>query len=112
MADSAHDLPARFIANRVFVEPSLANGKALSFFTDTGGGANMLCRDAAERVGLELAPFSDPDVENELGKNLAKTDFPAFRDGAGIPANAIGDTRLLVYDCPTTEDSQGFLSSR
>jgi len=111
-SEQAHDLPARFIANRVVVEPSLANGKTLSFFTDTGGGANMLCRDAAERAGLELVPFTDPEVENELGKNLAKVDFPAFRDGAGIPANAIGDTRMLVYDCRPTEDSQGFLSSR
>lgn len=108
-----YDLPAHFVAGRVFVEPKTASGKTLSFYTDSGGGDNLLCHDAAVRLGIASTPTSDPEAEQELGKHLAIAHLPVFEHGHGIPANADGDDHLLVHDCtanPTGGD--GFLSSR
>lgn len=113
VAIQGYDLPARFVADRVFVEPTTVSGKTLNFYTDSGGGANLLCRDAATRFGLATKPVSDPQAEQELGKHLAIAQFPAFESGHGIPVDADGDDHLLVYDCTANAmGGDGFLSSR
>lgn len=114
----ARVLPTQFEAHRVFVVPRLGSGGALKLYTDSGGGANLLCRSAAEREHLPLMPFSDKDAQSELGANLAKTAFPAFKSGFAIPANVAGDRSFLVYDCkphrgmPADALGDGMLSSR
>ncbi|HZP66356.1 MAG TPA: hypothetical protein VFB32_08600 [Rudaea sp.] len=96
--------------------PTLADGTTLEFYTDSGGGANMLCRDVALRLGLELTPLHDEEAERELGTDLATAHMPRFRPGRGIPGNADGDDTLLVHNCtPRTghpAGTAGFLSSR
>jgi hypothetical protein len=114
--ESAHVLPATFEANRVFLHPTLSDGRTLSFYLDSGGGDDLLCRATADSLHLPLTPIHDPEAEQELGKNLARTPMPAFRSDARIPPRLIGENRLLVHECPSHSDSpvetEGFLSSR
>ena len=109
-------LPSTFEADRVFLHPQLADGESLTFYLDSGGGDDMLCRFAAERLHLPLTPIHDPDIEQELGKNLATTPMPAFNASAAIPTRTLGENRLLVHDCPPNSNEPwrrgGFLSSR
>ena len=37
-ADEGHDIPAQFVANRVYVIPRTADGESIRFYSDTGGG--------------------------------------------------------------------------
>jgi hypothetical protein len=109
-------IPTRFDGDRVFAIPQLHNGQTLTLYTDTGGGANLLCRSAAERLGLKIEPIkASPDEEAELGKNPGKA-RPEFRAGAAIPANSDGDANFLVTDCThgpmATGMGDGLLSSR
>lgn len=73
-------IPADFDENRVLVRPVTAAGDTLVFYTDTGGGMNMLYAPAADRLGVEGIPVV-------LGTDTMLTAaWPAWRQGAGIPA--------------------------
>jgi hypothetical protein len=118
-ARPGYDLPATFVAHRVYLDPTLANGKTMRFYTDSGGGGNSLCRDAAKRVGIATTPMPpDPELEKELGKNLANAHMPAFAAGHAIPVDLDGENSLLVHDCkpsagmPADAFGDAFLSSR
>lgn len=96
----AATIPTRFEADRVFATPTTASGESLRLYTDTGGGANLLCRRAALRLRLDLEPLPpDEELEAELGRDLSRTELPPFKAGAGVPANADGDRSLLVHEC-------------
>jgi hypothetical protein len=116
-ADPARQsIPTRFDSDRVFAIPQLHSGQTLTLYTDTGGGANLLCSSAAERLGLKIEPIkASPDEEAELGKNPGKA-RPDFGAGAGIPPNRDGDATFLVLDCshgPMAKGTgEGLLSSR
>lgn len=100
VAAQAATVPSRFEADRVFATPTTAKGEPLRLYTDTGGGMNLLCRDAAKRLGLPLETLPpDEEMEAELGGNLARTTLPPFAPARGIPANANGDAHFLVHDC-------------
>lgn len=93
-------VPTHFEADRVFAVPQTENGETLKLFMDTGGGGNLLCRSAAERLHLALEPMpTEPELESELGKDLSTTLMPPFRAGLGIPANADGNGSFVVHDC-------------
>jgi len=42
-ADEARDMPAQFVANRVFIVPQTAQGESIRFYSDTGGAAYFRC---------------------------------------------------------------------
>jgi len=99
-AANAATIPSRFEADRVFATPTTTAGDTLRLYTDTGGGTNLLCREAAQRLRLPLESVPpDAQTEAELGKNLARTRLPRFAPGKDIPVNADGDANFLVYDC-------------
>jgi hypothetical protein len=116
-SSDGQDLPARFEANRVYVVPTLANGQTMRFYTDSGGGLNMLCRAAAEKLGIATRP-ADPELERELGMDVALAHLPPFAPGKSVPPNAEGFDSLIVHDCvdqpgmPHSDFGDGFLSSR
>ena len=111
-AEGGRDLPAKFVANRVFVIARTGSGITVDFYTDSGGGTNLMCRATAQRLKLATAPFADED--DELGKNIETTHLAAFERDAGIPVNADGDDSFLVHDCGERDAVFGdaFLSSR
>ena len=111
-AEGGRDLPAKFVANRVFLIVRTISGETVDFYTDSGGGTNLMCRSTAQRLKLATAPFADED--DELGKNIETTHLAAFARNAGIPVNADGDDRFLVHDCNERDAIFGnaFLSSR
>lgn len=114
-ATKTQELSTHIVANRVFVDATTESGNHLVFYTDSGGGTNMLCREAAERNGLKVKPINDPDTERELGKNTGITKFPAFKAGHGLPVNSDGNSDLLVRDCTgwlAHAEGDGFLSNR
>lgn len=112
-------IPTRFEADRVFATPTTVDGDSLRLYTDTGGGANLLCRKAAERLHLRLEALPpDEELEAELGKDLHRAKLPPFKPDAGIPANADGDDSLLVHECKdhsgasASSTGDGLLSQR
>lgn len=82
----ATTLPARFVTDRVFVEPRTVDGRTLSLFTDTGGGLFLDGR-AVERLGLPTSPGDE---------GATFTRLPTFAPGSGIPAPQRNDGRLYV----------------
>jgi hypothetical protein len=101
-------LPAEFVNDRVFVVPRLADGTRVRFYTDSGGGWNMVPAETAAR--LRLVP--GPDVDGEGGPQPTAA-FPAFAPGAAIPAPVADpwlDNRLAVAAGRASAD--GFLGSR
>src|SRR5204863_7846705 len=61
---------------------------------------------------------TDPELEAELGKDLATAHLPKFRPERAVPPNADGNDRLLVHACrpqPGTDATtfgEGLLSNR
>ena len=115
----ATTIPSRFEADRVFATPTTTSGESLRLYTDTGGGTNLLCRKAAERLHLAFEALPpDPELEAELGKDVRQTRMPAFKPNAGVPGNADGDDSLLVHECKdhsgasASSTGDGLLSNR
>lgn len=105
---TATPLPAEFRHARVFLQPQTTSGEAVTFYTDTGGGANMLTRDAAERFGL--LPGETTGSGDEA---MTLVEFPAFVAAASIPLpnpRFFKGKLMLVDGNPFAAD--GFLGGR
>jgi hypothetical protein len=108
-AAERQSLPAEFIQNRVFVVPRLADGTPLRFYTDSGGGWNMLPAELAERIGLRPGP----DAQYDDGLPQKTVEFPIFAADAAIPhpvADRWLDNRLAIV--PGQGSADGFLGNR
>jgi hypothetical protein len=82
-AVAGYDLPAQFIANRVYVAPVATDGKALRFYTDSGGGM-FITEAAAKRLGLKSVQAAEAkEADGEQGH--AQVRLPQFKAGLGIP---------------------------
>jgi hypothetical protein len=76
----SEEIPADFDENRVLVRPVTQSGDTLVFYTDTGGGMNMLYAPAADRLGIERSQVV-------LGTDTMFTAaWPVWSSGLGIPA--------------------------
>lgn len=100
-------LPVRYAADRFFVAPITGDGDRLLFYTDTGGGTNMIYRRSVERLGLETTMLTLGEESYDV------VSAPGFAQSAGIPLPAdlppFGDS-FLVREAPTfTADADGFL---
>lgn len=69
-------VPAQFIADRVYVVPTTRSGQPLRLYTDSGGGL-FLKQSAVERLHLRSRPLADGAYAVKL---------PPFAPGKGIPA--------------------------
>jgi hypothetical protein len=74
-------VPAEFIADRIFVRPTLRDGRVLRLFTDSGGGTQFLFLDVAQRLGLPMKALRGEDEREKLDI----VPIPEWREGAGIP---------------------------
>lgn len=77
--ETAVALPAVFQEHRVYVRPVTHAGDTLIFYTDTGGGSNMLYESVAERLNLphERVP--------QGGDTATLAEWPTWNAGAAIP---------------------------
>lgn len=89
------EIPAMFEADRVYVRPVTAAGDTLVFYTDTGGGANMLYAPTTARLDLprERMPAD--------GDSLTAVPWPDWDPEAAIPRPApstgpMGERLLVV----------------
>jgi hypothetical protein len=78
---TGYDLPAQFIAGRVYVDPIATYGKALHFYTDTGGGL-FLTESAAKRLDLKPVIVAKHGGEADGPQQVL---LPAFKPGSAIP---------------------------
>lgn len=76
------DVPAKFVADRVYVRLRTSNG-VLTLYTDTGGGSLIISRAAADRLHLPLKAVGDSEAKAELGDQASATIAP--RLSAGLP---------------------------
>lgn len=74
-------LPAKFNHSQIFLTAELSNGKQLSFFTDTGGGWNMIRKSSAINAKL-----TKKEVINTNKEPLTVYQFPEFIDSMYIPS--------------------------
>jgi hypothetical protein len=88
------ELPSRYDEGRWYVTPVTTEGETLLFYTDSGGGTNMLFAPVAERLKL---PRETVEKDGQKGEVTA---FPAMRAGASIPLptprGPWGDKLLVV----------------
>lgn len=105
---AATPLPAEFRHARVFLQPQTANGEPVTFYTDTGGGANMLTRDAAGRLGLLPGEATGSGDET-----MTLVEFPAFIAAKSIPLpnRRFFDGKLMLVDSNAFH-ADGFLGGR
>lgn len=90
----AHALPSIDLEDRFFVEPRLAaGGRALRFYTDTGGGLFMTAKSATA-LGLPVEKVDDGEVVT----------LPPLAPEASIPPPPGG--KLPVFDAPEIWDTQ------
>lgn len=72
-------LSADFQANRIYVTPVTQSGDTLRFYTDTGGGVNMVWPSAAKDLGL------DTTQRQMRGQTVTIASLPDFSSEAEIP---------------------------
>lgn len=87
--DRSQELPAHFVANRIYVRPVTTRGDTLRLFTDTGGG-QILLKPTVERLKL---PIRDTAVVR--GRPTPVTTLPNFRSDATIPR--VSEDRVYVF---------------
>jgi hypothetical protein len=89
-------MPARFVADRIFVDLVTTGGDTLALYTDTGGGL-FVARDVAQRLGVK-------DTASALMSEIAAD--RAFPEPLGAP-----DRRLQLLQPPPnrTLDFKGML---
>jgi len=79
-AQNAHvEIPTKFKANRIIVTPVTVSGDTLSFYTDTGGGVNMVWPSAVKKLGL------DTTQRQMRGQAITLASLPDFLPEAEIP---------------------------
>lgn len=108
-------IPALFEHQRILVTPRLPGGATIAFYTDSGGGLNMVRDDIAQRLGLSPGA----DVEEEGQPPLKTAEWPAFADGASIPPaehDSFLQGRLAIVPAEGFGEgpmlNEGFLGSR
>ncbi len=96
-------LPTRYLADRFAVAPVTERGDTLEFYTDTGGGLNMLWASAAPRLQMKPTPAISQ------GDTLHLVDLPAFAPSAWIPLPHAPEPRgaRLVITPPDNGIQQG-----
>lgn len=74
------EVPATFAQHRILVRPVTPAGDTLVFYTDTGGGLNMIYTTTADRLDMPRERFA-------MGTDtVPMTPWPAWAPGLGIPA--------------------------
>ena len=100
---AATRLPVRYAGDRFYVLPTTTTGNRLVFYTDTGGGTNMIYTHAVEQLGLETS-------EIERGDETYRV-VSLSLEGIPLPSSLppFGE-RFLVTEAPErSASSDGFL---
>lgn len=81
----ASSLPARFENNLIYLEPTLSDGRKVRFFTDTGGGWNVISTELFEQ-------YKWPTISKQSDQGLVTlTPMPAFLPESSIPLGGINN---------------------
>jgi hypothetical protein len=111
-SDKPVEVPARFVADGVYVDLPLANGKLIHLYTDSGGGSVIVARSAAKRVGLKLHPITDPDLKAELGPGVSAAEKPALAEGLPQLPDRIFVVARAAQIPAWPEQGDGFLGAK
>ena len=81
-SEASRQMPAEFVANRVYVTAVTADSDSLRLITDTGGGRMfVLTRPALERLGQSVT-----DTLSRDRRSLLITSSPSFRPDGRVPS--------------------------
>lgn len=72
-------LPADFSHHRIFLAPVTESGDTLKFYTDTGGGANMIYESTVRRFGLQAEWIRAGD------DSILVAPMPEFQASVSVP---------------------------
>lgn len=102
-------LPSEFINDRILLTPELPDGTQLQFFTDTGGGPNII--DKALH-----AKYQWPTIELKADdKVVTLSQMPPFNTGKGIPQGGLNNFmkgHLFLAEKDKLNSYDGFLGGR
>lgn len=87
------EIPTRYDEHRWLVAPVTKGGETLLFYTDSGGGWNMLLAPAADRLKL---PREKAEVEGRTMETVAWQDLAPGSPVPGPIAASPGNGRLIV----------------
>lgn len=97
-ADEAHDIPAQFVANRVFVVPQTTDGASIRFYSDTGGGT-FIGEPAAKRLKLTTENVGSDSADDKNAPPQMLAAMPKFKKGSEIPLpDNEGKMRVMPAD--------------
>jgi hypothetical protein len=83
-AEQGREIPAQFIADRVFVVPQTATGESIRFYSDTGG-ATFIGEDAAKRLRLATQTVGSDSADDKNAPQQTIATLPTFKKGFDIP---------------------------
>ena len=83
-ADAGHDIPAQFVANRVYVVPQTADGDSIRFYSDTGGGT-FIAEPAVKRLKLATETLGSDSADDKNAPPQILATLPKFKKGSEIP---------------------------
>jgi len=78
-------LPAKFENNQIYLLPTLLDNKQIKFFTDTGGGWNVISKELQQNY-----KFKTITKKSENG-NYTLSEMPHFIQGKSIPTGGINN---------------------
>lgn len=73
------EIPTQFQDNRIFVTPVTITGDTLQFYTDTGGGRNIIWPEAAQQLELKTKKLQ------MHGDTITLANLPSFLPEASLP---------------------------
>ncbi|HEX8268178.1 MAG TPA: hypothetical protein VF596_22455 [Pyrinomonadaceae bacterium] len=89
-------LPSRYDAHRFYVEPIMADGAKLNFFTDTGGGLFVFA-DVVEKLKIPVE-----SVAGDGGRKMETIALPKFKTGAEI-VTPLGSPNERLFVAPISQ---------
>lgn len=88
------EIPSRYDEHRWYVTPVTPKGETLLFYTDTGGGLNMLFAPAADRLGVPRQPT---ELEGRKAEAVAWSDLvPGSPVPPPVPEGPAGGRLIVV----------------
>jgi hypothetical protein len=102
-AEQGRDMPAQFVANRVFIVPQTIDGESIRFYSDTGG-ATFIGAQAAQRLHLTTQSIASNTADNKNAPPQMTATLPKYKQGFDIP---LLDNEGRIKVAPAVEGAIG-----
>ena len=102
---ATHTLPSKFEDNRIFLTPTLSDGRTVTFYTDTGGGGNVISQELYDL-------YKWPTITRVAGnEEIVLSQMPEFMKNYSIPKSGLNnflEEHLFIVPKSRISHSEGY----